>query len=164
VADGRYYTLAVSGTGMTDDAVPSFSAAGIIVESTTYDSPTKLTVKVAVGATVPIGPGNVTITTDVGAGTCTGCLTVDAAPKITKITPVPAHGTSTVLTVVGTGFQFGLVVTTTVPGATLGAVTGATATTFTVQITIPGTTVPGTYSLTATNPDGGRSTRDLTVS
>jgi len=134
------------------------------VVSTAYASPTKLTVKVKLAPAATIGVGNLTITTDGGAGTCTGCLTVHASPKITKILPVPVHGTSTVLTVTGSGFQSGLVVTSTVPGATFGAVTGQTATTFSIQITIPGTTVAGAYKLTVTNPDGGKVTKALTVS
>ena len=68
------------------------------------------------------------------------------------------------LTVTGTGFQAGLGVASTVPGATFGPITAQTATTFNVQITIPGTTAAGTYKLTVTNPDGGKGTKTLTVS
>jgi fibronectin-binding autotransporter adhesin len=163
-AQGSSYTLSVAGTGLTDNAVPSFSATGVTVVSTTYVSPVKLTVKVKLAPTATVGVGNVTITTDGGAGTCTGCLTVDHAPHITTIVPVPAHGASTVLTVNGNGFQPGLVVTSTVPGATFGAVTGQTATKFFIQITIPGTTAPGAYKITVTNPDGGKVTKPITVS
>jgi hypothetical protein len=54
-------------------------------------------------------------------------------------------------------------VTSTVPGATFGAVSGQTATTFGVSITIPGSTTAGTYTLTVTNPDGGKVTHNITV-
>ena len=163
VAQGSSYTLSVAGTGLTDNAVPSFSATGVTVVSTTYVSPAKLTVKVKLAATATVGLGNVTITTNGGAGTCTGCLTVDHAPHVTSILPNPAHGASTVLTVAGNGFQTGLVVTSTVTGATFGAVTGQTATGFTIQITIPATTAPGAYKITVTNPDGGKATKPITV-
>jgi hypothetical protein len=105
----------------------------------------------------------VTITTSAGAGTCTGCLTVDAAPKISTIKPNPVVGATTVLTLQGSGLQAGLAVTSTVPGATFGPVTGQTATTFQVQITIPSTTAAGAYNLIVTNPDGGKVTKALTV-
>ena len=42
--------------------------------------------------------------------------------------------------------------------------TGQTATTFTVEITIPGTTTAGSYKLTVTNPDGGKVSKTLVVS
>ena len=155
--------LTVTGTGFTDNAVASFSAVGITVVSTTYVSPTKLSVKVNVAKATPVGAGNVTITTPGGPGTCIGCLTVDAAPKITKILPVPAHGATTNLAVTGSGFQAGLVVSSTVTGATFGSVTGQTATGFSIQITIPVTTAPGAYTITVINPDGGKVVKALTV-
>jgi hypothetical protein len=163
VADGSSYTLTITGTGMTDNAVPSFSAAGITVISTTYKSPTELTVKVKIGATTPTGAGDVTITTDGGPGTCTGCLTVDPAPKVTSVSPSPAHGASTELTVTGTGFQSGIQITSNIPGATFGSITGQTATTFMVQITIPATTAPGSYKITVINPDGGKANKVIAV-
>lgn len=89
---------------------------------------------------------------------------MDALPTIKKITPVPTVGATTTLTVTGTGFQSGLAVTSTVPGATFGAVTGQTATTFQVAITVPGTDTSGSYKLTVTNPDGGKAAKALTVS
>ncbi|MGA2838280.1 MAG: hypothetical protein ABSF84_16970 [Acidimicrobiales bacterium] len=156
--------LTISGTGFDSTSVASFSASGISVVSTTYVSPTKLTAKVDIASTATLGAGNVTVTTDGGAGTCTGCLTVDARPTITTISPKPAPGTTTTLTVTGTGFQAGLVVTSTVPGATIGSVSGSSATTFQVPITIPSGTSAGTYTLTVTNPDGGKVSKSMTVS
>ncbi|HEY5109556.1 MAG TPA: Calx-beta domain-containing protein, partial [Acidimicrobiales bacterium] len=156
--------LTVTGTGFNATEVPSFSVAGFKVVTKTYVSPTTITLKVNTAATTPVGAASVTITTSGGAGTCVGCLTVDAAPKLTTVTPVPAHGASTVLTVTGTGLQAGLVASSTVPGATFGAVTGQTATTFQVQITIPPATLAGTYSFVVTNPDGGKATKTISVS
>jgi hypothetical protein len=156
-------TLTVLGTGFTDNSVATFSATGFTVGATTYVSPTHLLVKVTIAKTATVGAGNVTITTPGGPGTCTGCLTVDAPPKVTKILPVPVHGATTGLTMTGSGFQAGLVVTSTVTGATFGAVTGQTANTFSIQITIPVTTAPGAYTITVVNPDGGKVVKALTV-
>ena len=157
-------TLTLTGTGFTSNSVVSFSATGITVTSTTWSSPTSLKVKVKTAASTTLGVGNVTVTTPGGSGTCTGCLTIDAAPKITNIAPNPVHGTSTNVTVTGTGFQAGLTVTSTITGATLGAPTGVTATSFSILITVPAGTAAGPYKLSVTNPDFGKVTAPITVS
>jgi uncharacterized membrane protein len=157
-------SLTVTGTGFDTTSVASFSASGVSVISTTYVSATSLTVKVAIAANATLGAGNVTVTTDGGTDTCTGCLTIDARPTITTISPAPAPGATTTLTVTGTGFQSGLVVTSTVPGATFGSVSNQSATTFQVAITIPAGTSAGSYTLSVTNPDTGKATKPITVS
>jgi hypothetical protein len=60
--------------------------------------------------------------------------------------------------------QAKLVVTSTVTGATFSAVRSQTATAFDVSITIPASTKAGSYTLTVTNPDGGKATKSITVS
>ena len=157
-------TLILTGTGLTANSVVAFSAAGVTVSSTTWVSATELKVKTVASATATLGAGNVTVTTPGGVGSCTGCLTIDAAPKVTTIAPNPAHGTATTVTVTGSGFQPGLTLTTTIPGATLGAPTGVTATSFSVLVTVPGATAPGTYKLTVENPDFGKVVAKITVS
>jgi hypothetical protein len=67
------------------------------------------------------------------------------------------------VTVTGTGFQASLAVTTTIPGATLGAPTSVSATSFQIQITVPGGTAPATYKLSVTNPDAGKGTTNVVV-
>jgi hypothetical protein len=42
-------------------------------------------------------------------------------------------------------------------------VTGQTAATFQIPITIPSTTEAGTYNLTVTNPDGSKGAKAITV-
>jgi hypothetical protein len=67
--------------------------------------------------------------------------------------------------VTGTGFIAGIKgvpgskVTTNIAGATVAPPTGVTSTSFHVTITVPsGTAASSTYTLTVTNPDGGRVT------
>ena len=56
----------------------------------------------------------------------------------------------------GTGFVNGLKVVTNIPGATVGTPAGVTATSFQVQITVPGGTASGnSYIMRVQNPDGG---------
>jgi polyvinyl alcohol dehydrogenase (cytochrome) len=156
-------TLTITGTGFTLAPTVTFSNSGLKPWSVKYVNSQTLSVVVAVSNSAPLAPSDVIVTTPGGSVTCSGCLTIDAAPKITSITPQPAVGATTPVTVNGSGFQSGLVVTSTVPGATFGAVSGQTATTFGVSITIPGSTTAGTYTLTVTNPDGGKVTHNITV-
>jgi hypothetical protein len=81
---------------------------------------------------------------------------VDAAPKITAVRGALVPGSPTTLTVKGSGFESGLTVTTSIDGATVGSVTSLTSTQFQVSVTAPVGTAPGAYTLTVTNPDGGR--------
>jgi uncharacterized membrane protein len=56
-------------------------------------------------------------------------------------------------------------VATDITGATVGAVSSFTSTSFNVAITVPSGTAAGDYSLTVTNPDGGKvSSTKLAVS
>jgi uncharacterized membrane protein len=58
----------------------------------------------------------------------------------------------------------GLTVTTKIPGATVGAISNVTATSFQVSITVPSGTTAGVYSITVTIPDHGVGTKKcLTV-
>ena len=50
-----------------------------------------------------------------------------------------------------------------ITGATLGAPSGITSTSFTIAITVPAGTSPGNYTITVTNTDGGKATHRVTV-
>jgi outer membrane protein assembly factor BamB len=149
-------TLLLTGTGFTTNSTVAFSAAGITVKSVKYAGPTTLSVYIYVPSTAPTGAGNITVSTPGGSGTCSGCLTIDPHPVISKLTPnsVP-NGTTAQVTVTGTGFVSGLMVTVTIPGAVVGFPTQVTATSFTVPVTVAAGTTPGTYQLKVTNPDRG---------
>ena len=159
-------TLTLTGTEFTNNATVSFSETGITVTSTTWKSATTLSVGVSVASSAAPGAVNVTVTTVGGQGTCTGCLTIDAQPTVTSVSPPLVPGSATTVTVDGTGFQSGLTVTTNIAGATVGAPSSITATSFQVTITVPpGTAAKSTYDLTVTNPDHGKVTyKHLTVS
>jgi large repetitive protein len=137
--------LVVNGTGFTADSAVGFSNTGITIDSVTFVKSTQLKVAIDVAANAPLGAGNVTVTTDGGTGTCTNCRTVNAPPTVTGASPNLPRGVTTVETVTGTGFQTGLTVTTSIPGATVGAPQGITATSFTVSITVPAGDATGTH-------------------
>jgi large repetitive protein len=115
-------------------------------------------VAVTVSGSATTGAGNVSVSTPGGTATCTGCLTVDPAPAVTTVTGHPAAGATTSVTVKGSGFKSGLVVSTDIPGASAGPPSSLTLHGFKVALTVPSGTAPGMYTLTVTNPDGGTGT------
>ncbi len=158
-------TLDLTGTNFTTGSTVSFSASGITALTVTYVSSTSLDVTTSVTSSAPVGAASVTVTTPGGSGTCSGCLTVDAHPSITKLSPDSiAAGTTTTVTVTGSNFVSGFTLSTTIPGATLGTPTGVTSTSLSVTVTVPSGTTSGTYLFKLINPDGGTATTDLAVS
>jgi outer membrane protein assembly factor BamB len=149
-------TLTLTGTDFTTNSQLSFAATGITLTSLHYNSPTSLTAKVTVSNTATLGPGNVTVSTPGGSATCAGCLTIDPHPAVSKLTPntIP-NGTTATVIVSGSNFVSGLRVTTTIPAATVGTLANVTQTSFSVTVTVPAGTAPGSYSLKVINPDNG---------
>jgi outer membrane protein assembly factor BamB len=149
-------TLTLTGTDFTTNSQLSFSASGITLKSLHYISPTSMTASIGLSGTATLGPGDMTVTTPGGSATCSGCLTVDPHPVITKLTPntIP-NGTTATVVVSGSNFVSGLRVTTTIPGATVGTPANVTSTSFSVPVTVPAGTVAGSYSLRVINPDNG---------
>jgi outer membrane protein assembly factor BamB len=157
-------TLTLTGTGFTTGSTVSFSASGITAEAVKYVSATSLSVTTAVTSSAPVGAASVTVTTPDGSGTCSGCLTVDAHPSISKLSPDSiAAGATTTVTVTGANFVSGFTVSSTIPEATLGTPTGVTSTSFTVTVTVPSGDTSGNYLLKAVNPDGGTASYTLAV-
>jgi hypothetical protein len=73
--------VTVNGTNFVSGAAAAFSGSGITVNSTSFVSSTQLTANITISAIAAIGAGNVTVTNpDGGAGSCTGCFTVNATP------------------------------------------------------------------------------------
>jgi outer membrane protein assembly factor BamB len=153
---GSQTLLTLTGTDFTTNSTLSFSAAGISLNSLHYVSPTSMTARITLSATATLGPGNVTVTTPGGSATCSGCLTIDPHPVISKLTPntIP-NGTTATVVVTGSNFVSGLKVTTTIPGASLGTPTNVTSTSFSVSVTVAVGTAVGSYSLRVINPDNG---------
>jgi hypothetical protein len=146
----------LTGTDFTTNSTLSFSASGITVNSLHYVSPTSMTASITLSATAMLGAGNVTVTTPGGSATCSGCLTVDPHPVISKLTPntIPNGNTATIV-VSGSNFVSGLKVTTTIPGATVGTPANVTSTSVSVSVTVPAGTPAGGYSFSVINPDKG---------
>jgi outer membrane protein assembly factor BamB len=157
-------TLALSGTDFTTNSQLSFSASGITLSSLHYNSPTSMTAKITLADKATLGPGDVTVTTPGGSATCSGCLTIDPHPAVSKLTPnTIQNGTTATVVVSGSNFVSGLRVTTTIPGATVGTPANISSTSFSVSVTVPAGTAPGSYSLRVINPDNGAGGRTIKV-
>jgi hypothetical protein len=120
-------------------------------------------VGVTIASFASLGAHNVIVTTAGGTATCTGCLSIDRAPRPRAVSPRPPHGNTTTVTVTGSDFKTGLSVNTTITGATLGPPTNITATSFQIAITVPAADSPGDYKLIVINRDHGRGSTSVTV-
>jgi chitodextrinase len=112
---------------------------------------------VAVAATVV--PGNVSvIVTNPDGGRTAGALTINAPPVISSLSPASATaGTSFTVTVLGSGFQAGLLQPE-FGDITVNSFQRIDAATVDINVTIPSGAADGYRPLTITNPDGGVAT------
>lgn len=139
--------ITLTGTGFTDGAAVSIAANGGVAGNVISTSATQLVFSLAAGKTA--GSYLVTVLDPNG---CAGTAIVqeDAPPTITRAT-ANSCGTSTTVTITGTGFQNNATLSAS-GGATVGGFTVTSATSATAQIS--GSV--GTYGLTLINPsDGG---------
>ena len=150
-------TLVVSGFGFESGATVAFSPSGIHVDSTDVTDANSITIQVTVGSGATVGPYSVTVTNP-GPSTATGTnvFYVIAAPTISLFTPTSLlQGTqNTTITVTGTQFVQGTIVTFPTSGVVVAnsVVSGSTQISVTVDV-LPNATV-GSGPLTVTNPDG----------
>ncbi len=157
LAIGASGSFTVSGAGFVSGATvkvtgPSTTVtdtvSSVVVTATTVTATLKSTT-----ATLP-GSYSVTVTDpDTTTSTCSGCLTVVAAPTVTSMTPsVGAKGAVRTITVTGTGFATGA--TLVVPTGTFVTNTAVVSpTTITSSLHIDATATPGSgLSVGVTDP------------
>ncbi len=136
--------------------------------TTTVISATSLKASVSVASSTALGPRAVKVVNpDAQKAVCEGCLTVDGAPAIARVEPglLPPGGASTTITVVGSGFMQGSVLSASGSRAFLGATQFLSADSLRVEIRVATSSTDGPLALTVTNPDGtaGSCERCLTV-
>jgi outer membrane protein assembly factor BamB len=164
IGQGGTETVTLTGSGFGGSPTVLVSGTLVTGSSVVVKSSTELQVKLTATPKAATGPRNIIVTNGTTADTCSNCLTIDPGPVISSLSPsILTPGTTTPITVTGTGFVSGLTVTTTIPGATVGTPSSVTSTSFTVPVTIPSSTASGTYKLTVTNPDGGTSSAAISV-
>src|SRR5260221_4487659 len=113
-----------------------------------------MTVNVTIWPSAAVGARNVTVTNpDTGAATCTGCVTINAAPTLSSVSPATrARGLSSqTLTIAGTGFQPSAVVSFSGNGITVNSTLVGSTTSITVNVTIAPSADLGARSVTVTN-------------
>jgi hypothetical protein len=165
---GAHKTVTITGTGFLSGATVAASGTGVTFSSVSVTDSTHLTAAVAVGTVATTGPRDITVTDSAGSGSCTGCLTIQAKPTATGMTPstIGQNATAVPVTISGTNFQNGAKISFTGATGVTGSVTSVTATTISGKVTVKPTAPTGNYTLHVTNPDGGAATctNCLTVS
>jgi hypothetical protein len=150
-------TVTVAGSHFLSGASASFSGTGITVNSTTYDSPTELTLGVSLAGNATVGSRSVTITNpDTGTGTGTNVFTVNSAPSVESTNP-SSRGQGAVSQTIaikgknlvnGATASFGT-------GVTVNSTTFKSSTELTANVTVETTAATGLRAVTVTNPDSG---------
>jgi peptidoglycan/xylan/chitin deacetylase (PgdA/CDA1 family) len=145
-------TVQVNGSGFTGSSQVAISGTGLTTSVVTRKA-TQITLTVSVAADATTGARNVTVTNGDGAqGSCTGCFTVAAAPKITAVSPSQLKaGASTTVTVTGSGFDPRAVVTVSGSGVTVGTTKVVSSTSMTVVLKVTASAAKTARSMTVTN-------------
>lgn len=164
-------TIDVDNVAVSDTVTvtfPGFTGLSAVVQTplTTGGGHTIVTAKVSTSSSsTPSSGFNLTLT-DVTTGnlTDTHAFAIVAAPTLTSASPSRLlQGSTTSVTLTGTGLVTGVVATAT--GATFGAITvGGGGTSGTVSVTVANNAPSGPLSVTLTNPDGGWSTQSGAIS
>jgi hypothetical protein len=146
-------SVTVTGSGFVTGAV--VAAAGVSFSSVKVVNATTITAKASVSSTAKVAAVTVTVTDPAtsgsGAGSCTNCLSISAAPKVTKFTPSKlARGQSNVsVTINGSGFVGGATIS--VSGVTFSSVSVVNSTTITAKATVSSSAKLGTATVTVVN-------------
>ncbi len=157
-------------TGARFDSGPalaaSFSAPGITVNSTTFNSATSLTAIITIASGATIGAGDVTVTNgDGSSATGTGVFTVNPAPTVTSTTPssLGQGATKQSVTINGTDFDSGASASFSGTGITVISTTFVSSTSLTAKVTIASGATTGAGDVTVTNRRREQRDRDRRV-
>lgn len=166
-------TVVVTGTDFQPGLAVEFYTAGttttpntadIVINSTTYNSPTQFTLNVSIPSGATAGRQLDMKVTNPDAGTVTqaNAMTINAKPTVTDVQPRgrDAGATGQVLAVTGTGFVATLpqTVFTIDNGVTVTASNVTSATSATITVDIASGAAAAARTITATNADGGVAT------
>ena len=163
---GATATVTIVGTSFHAGATITTTAGGVTAATPKVVSGTKITVKLTIAATAPAGSYDVTVAnTAGGSATCTGCLTIDAAPAITSVQPsgLAPGATNQIVTLTGTNFVAGLTATIAGSKITLVSTAYVSATSITLTVDVAAKTPAGHHTITVTNPDLGQASAVLAV-
>ena len=169
----RQIMINVDNVATTDTVTVTFPgftglSATVVTPLTTGGGHTIVTANVSTSASsTPSSGFNLTLT-DVTTGTSdTTPFAIVAAPTLSSASPARlVRGTTTSVTLTGTGLQSGVVASASgASGVTFGAVTvGGGGTSGTVSVTVANNSPTGALAVTLTNPDGGWVTQSGAIS
>ncbi len=158
------FVATVNGSGFdpvaANDTV-TFSGTGVTATVSSATA-THLSIKLKVAAGAATTARDVMVSTSSANATCSGCLTVDAGPQVTSLSPntLATGAASVTVTVTGSNFTAPAKVSFSAAKgspAVKAKVKSQTATTITLSVTVAQGTVatPVQYTVKVTNPDGG---------
>jgi alpha-tubulin suppressor-like RCC1 family protein len=154
-------TVTITGSGFVGPALVTVSGTGVQAANVVVVSSTEITASVSVMQTASTGPDDITVTNaDSGAGSCTACLTIDAAPTVTAVIPNALGQGAKAWSVTISGSGFVSPVTAKIMGAhfLVKHVVVVSSTQITASVTVVSTASPGVYDVKVTNPDHGAGT------
>ncbi|MCW2498222.1 Ig-like domain repeat protein [Jatrophihabitans sp.] len=155
VQQGVAKTVVITGTNFGANTSVAISGTGVTAGSYSVVDSSHLSVKLTPSATAAPGARDITVNRPAMSATCTGCLTVVAAPKLTAVSPaVMGAGATETATFTGSNFAPGAVITFSVATVTA-KVTNVTPTAITATVTVNVATKAGAISARVTNPDSG---------
>jgi hypothetical protein len=156
---GAQTTVTVTGANLVAGARLSVAGAGVAVLTQSWVDAGQLTATLSVAGAAMAGGRTITvINPDGGKGSCATCFAVASAPTVTGLTPATfARGSSTAVTITGTGFQAGAAVSLST-GVTVRDVVVVDQATITATMAVSATTGTGNRTLVVTNPDFGKGT------
>jgi hypothetical protein len=156
---GAQITVTVTGANFAAGARLSVVGTGVTVLTQNGVDAAHLTATLSVAAAATAGVRTITVTNpNGGKGSCATCFAVATAPTVTGLTPATfARGSTTAVTITGTGFQ---------PGATVSLSTGVSVqnvvvvdtATITATVAVSATAGTGNRTLVVTNPNFGKGT------
>jgi prepilin-type N-terminal cleavage/methylation domain-containing protein len=152
-------TITVTGTGFQSGAVVTIPCSGIIVNSTTFNSSTTLTINVSILSGAALGPCKVTVNNPSGATfTLNNGFTVTAGPGITSVAPSTFdEGGSQTITITGSNFTSAVTVGFSGAGVTASgpATVNGAGTQITQLITVAASPAAlGAHNVIVTNSNG----------
>ena len=154
--------ISVSNVAASDNVTVTFPGYTGLTAAVTNVATNSVTANVSTSAASVASSGfNLTLTDVTTGGSATKAFAIAAAPALTSASPSRLlDGTTTTVSLTGTGFQSGMVAAASAQSqVTFGAVSVTNGTSASVSVTVGNSAPGGAVAVTLTNPDYGWSTQ-----
>ncbi|MBU1767807.1 MAG: hypothetical protein KJ648_06885 [Candidatus Omnitrophica bacterium] len=160
---GQSLDVVITGSYFQDGAIAIFSGTGITINGLiTVDNSSQISANISIDSSATLGLRDVTVTNpDTQSGTGTNLFEITALnPVISGIVPFESERSVTLgITVHGSYFQSGIILTSLGPGITINSSTYVDSNRFNANITIAVGAILGFREAFVTNLDGGSGSR-----